>query len=266
MCGIGGLSTNYGFGKEEASLCWGLLESLQRRGTDAWGYYDGHTIYKEPGAFEDSAKADTLIQDIVNARTNIFLCHTRKTTQGDPEHNPNNHPFELDDFVFAHNGILYATEDFDNTWDIDTDSFWLLYWIAQEYQYYGDVPEAIRLAVRHVIGHYACWLWDSNTYRTYLFREENPIMTTSFWSSKNIVLFGSDWFSIIDGFKSSNLEKHFKFDEVDIKPLTPRTIYMLKDGQLAENGHFTPRPMRPRWTADFWLRQGAFLRYHRPRM
>lgn len=264
MCGIGGISTSYPFTEKEATICWRLLGSLQRRGRDAWGYFDGLTTYKEPGAFDESVKYETLIDDLVRARTNIFLCHTRHATQGDPEINKNNHPFELGDFVFAHNGVLYFTDPFENKWTIETDSFWLLYWIQKEYERLGDVIEAIRAGVSHVSGVYACWLYKRAEETTYLFRIKNPIMETQYWRREDMMVFGSDWLSLVDAFAVPSLARRFKFFIPNIKPLRPRTIYKLRRGMLEKNGTFEPR--RPRFTdlADFNWRQGHLLRYHMP--
>jgi len=263
-CGIGGVSTGYPFTEKEATICRRLLDSLQRRGRDAWGYFDGFTVHKEPGAFDESVKYETLVDDLLRTGTNIFLCHTRYATQGDPEENKNNHPFELGDFVFAHNGVLYYSDPFDNVWDIETDSFWMLYWIWHEYLGLGDVVEAIRAGVSHVSGMYACWLHKRMEETTYLFRIKNPIMETHFWRRKDLVVFGSDWMSIVDSFAVSGFARRFKFFIPDVRPLKPRTIYKLRHGILEEDGTFEPRSPRPIDRMDFERRQGHLHRYHIP--
>lgn len=265
-CGIGGVSTSYPFRVDEAKICFRILDSLQRRGKDAWGYFDGRQVYKEPGAFQDSAKYGTLIDDLVNTGTNIFLCHTRRATQGDPNENKNNHPFTLDDFVFAHNGVLYYTDEFENVWDVETDSFWMLYWIWKEYQELGNIPDAIRSGVRHVSGNYACWLWKGSEQQTYLYRMENRIMETSFWLGKNILVFGSDWLSIADAFGIGGLARRFKFMLPDIDLILPHTIYFIKNGVLTKDGYFQPRRLAPIDLWDFEKRQGDLARYHLPVM
>ena len=263
-CGIGGLSTGYPFTEKEATICWRLLDSLQRRGRDAWGYFDGFTVHKEPGAFDESVKYETLVDDLLRTGTNIFLCHTRYATLGDPEINKNNHPFELGDFVFAHNGVLYQTDPFENEWTIETDSFWMLYWIWTEYLRLGDVVEAIRAGVSHVSGVYAIWLHKRMEETTYLFRIKNPLMETHSWSGEGMTVFGSDWLSIVDAFAVPGLARRFKFFTPEVRALKPRTIYKLRQGVLEEDGTFEPR--RPRITnlMDFERRQGHLHRYHIP--
>lgn len=263
-CGIGGVSTSYPFTEKEAIICKRLLESLQRRGRDAWGYFDGSMVYKEPGAFDESAKYDTLVNDLIETGTNIFLCHTRMATQGNPEENKNNHPFELGAFVFAHNGVLYYTDPFENTWDIETDSFWMLYWIWKEYERLGNVIEAIRAGVSHVSGVYACWLYKRDETTTYLYRYQNPIMETHYWRGEGVTVFGSDLLSIVDAFAVPRLARRFRFLTPDVKPLKPRTIYKLRMGMLEEDGDFKPRHPGFMDLVDFERRQGHLLRYHMP--
>jgi len=264
MCGIGGVSTSYPFTEKEATICWRLLDSLQRRGRDAWGYFDGLMTYKEPGAFDESVRYDTLIDDLLGAGTNVFMCHTRYATQGDPEINKNNHPFELGDFVFAHNGVLYYSDPFENEWTIETDSFWMLYWIQKEYERLGNVIEAIRAGVSHVSGVYACWLHKRAEKTTYLFRIKNPIMETQYWRGEGMVVFGSDLLSIVDSFAVPRLVRRFRFLTPDVKPLRPRTIYKLRRGMLEEDGTFEPRPLAVMDRMAFERRHGQFRRYHVP--
>ncbi|GAH72957.1 unnamed protein product, partial [marine sediment metagenome] len=59
------MSTEYPFTEKEATICWRLLDSLQRRGKHAWGYFDGLMSYKEPGAFDESVRYDTLVDDLL---------------------------------------------------------------------------------------------------------------------------------------------------------------------------------------------------------
>jgi len=221
-------------------------------------------LYKEPGPFYESLKCDTLVDELVEAKTNIFLCHTRLATRGDPKDNKNNHPFQLGDFIFAHNGVLYYTDPFENPTDIETDSFWLLYWIWWEYQRVGLVPEAITRGLSHVSGTYACWLHDRVGRETYLFRIKNPLMETHYWRGRDIVVFGSDWLSIVDAFGVPKLVRRFKFFVPEVKILKSRTIYILRDGELEVDGEFTPNRVAPRDLWDFYMRQGHLLRYHLP--
>jgi glucosamine 6-phosphate synthetase-like amidotransferase/phosphosugar isomerase protein len=264
VCGIGGVSASYPFTRREAEMCWRLLASLQRRGWDAWGYFDGRKVYKEPGAFGESPKAEGLVDEILASGTNLFLCHTRYATKGDPAENKNNHPFELGGFVFAHNGIIYYSDDFENKWGIETDSFALLYWIWAEYGGLKDEVEAVRAGIRHVSGVYACWLWSPHDGAAYLWRLENPIMGTCYWGGKRLTVFGSDWLSVAEAFGTGRLMRVFKFMAPEVKGFIPKRIYRLKDGVLMKVGDFEPRRLSYGDLRDFEARYGRFMRYHLP--
>jgi len=261
MCGIGGLSTAGPFTRRQAEMCIRLLASLTRRGTDAWGYFDGTTVYKEPGDFKESEKYETLADELYAAGTDIFLCHTRRATRGDPRVNKNNHPFRLDPFILAHNGVLFATEDFENKWGIETDSFWMLYWIWEEYQRLGDVPEAIDEGVDHVMGVYACWLHDMDSRTTYLFRMENPIVETVAHVETGMAMFGSDVQSLLDGLGWRGLpwRKKPRFAR-----LRPAMIYRMEAGEIRRVKFFTPGLLSPLQLARFTELQGDLARYCTP--
>lgn len=242
-------------------MCVNLLESLTRRGTDAWGYYDGEQVYKEPGDFRESNKINTLARELHQTGTNIFLCHTRRSTQGNPEVNKNNHPFTLDPFVFAHNGVLFRTEDFENKWTIQTDSFWMLYWIRREYQRHHDVPTAIDEGVDHVEGSYACWLYHKPTETCYLYRIQNPITETSFYKKRNLVVFGSDRISLADALGISPLRRKLGWTP-EFRMIPPATIYLVKDGEIWRDGRFTPGLFSRRQYDRFMQLQGDLIKYH----
>lgn len=264
MCGIGGVSTRKPFGREEAIICHRLLESLTRRGEDAWGYFDGEIVHKEPGSFLDSPKYLTLPDDLVASGTNTFLCHTRFATKGDPEENQNNHPFELDSLTLAHNGMLYRTDEFENVWGIDTDSFWMLYWLNEEYKRLGNMPEAIDKGVDHVTGSYAIWTYCMDDQAAYLFRMANRLVESYFTSERDIVVFGSDWLSLLDALDIGPIRRRFKLLLNRVQPVPPGLIYIVKNGTMEKDGKFKPRRMSPRERANFELRYGHLYRYHTP--
>jgi len=110
MCGIGGVYALYGdnLTEEDAKRVKKLTVYLQRRGTDATGWFDGQNVIKMPlPAYEfiSIIESITSIEEFVKDKE-MILIHTRAYTRGSPLENKNNHPFELKDIVFAHNGII----------------------------------------------------------------------------------------------------------------------------------------------------------------
>lgn len=262
MCGIGGISKDRPFNEREAKMCVRLLGSLTRRGTDAWGFFDGERTYKQPGDFKQAEERHYLADWLLETNTNLFLCHTRRTTRGDPQHNPNNHPFWLDYFVMAHNGVIYEADDFDDSkWDIETDSFWLLYWLWYESKRNPSIVDTIDHGVAHVRGVYACWLHDRRVPTTYLFRMGNPIVETAFSREGEVVIFGSDWWSIVDA-KGLRYPKGKSIElPDDIFATKPATVYELNRGELKRIGRFAPEPAK-RYTFRYARNYGDLMMYH----
>lgn len=110
MCGIGGVFcyNNEILDREDAENLKRLSIMLQKRGTDAYGFYNGEKVIKFPSSAKEVIEMLSKIkpfESFVEGKT-MFLVHTRAATTGDPLRNKNNHPFELKDVVFAHNGVL----------------------------------------------------------------------------------------------------------------------------------------------------------------
>lgn len=109
MCGLFGFSDTKQIltPKQLRRLTAALASASEERGTDAAGiaYLQNGIlrIYKRP-------KAAHMIPWILPAHTSAVMGHTRMTTQGDPQFNPNNHPFAgmcgKSHFALAHNGVL----------------------------------------------------------------------------------------------------------------------------------------------------------------
>lgn len=261
-CGIGGVSTAKPFTEEEADICHRLLTSLTRRGEDAWGYFDGTRVYKEPGSFLDSDKFYTLQDDLLEAKTNLFLCHTRLATKGDPAKNKNNHPFELDPLVFAHNGMLFYSDPYENIWTIETDSFDMLYWIHEQYERLKDTIEAIDQGLDHVVSAYACWLFNYVEEVTYLFRMAHKFCSTVYLQEKKMAIFGSDHRSIMDALE---LKGWLKPLQRRIQVTFPDIIYEFKNGRIRGIALYTPVYLPWAYAREFERVYGPVVgKYHMP--
>jgi len=218
MCGIGGV---WGLGdvrldKRDAKRLIELAIYLQSRGDKAFGFYNGENVIKFPSSASDVIEMIDRIRpfsELVVGR-NMFLMHTREPTIGDPLKNKNNHPFELKDIVFAHNGMLYeytlfkdirsgnSKFDYDyeyiDTYEIlgkvetdlpETDSFEIGVAIQEEYNKYNDFIEALERALSYLIyfGDMALWIYSKKDDLLALFRFERPL----FYGFKNSKL----WFA-----------------------------------------------------------------------
>ena len=132
MCGLFGFSDPFHVltQKQLRKLTAALAIASEERGTDASGiaYVQAHKlrIYKRP-------KAAHAVPWFVPAGTTVVMGHTRMATQGNPNYNPNNHPFPgvcgETRFALAHNGVLRNDEALKRKYHlpkspVQTDSYW----------------------------------------------------------------------------------------------------------------------------------------------
>ena len=218
MCGIGGVwcMGTAKLDKRDAKRLIELAIYLQSRGDKAFGFYNGENVIKFPSSASDVIEMIDRIRPFSELVTGkrMFLMHTREPTIGDPLKNKNNHPFELKDIVFAHNGMLYEYTlfrdirsgnpkfeydyEYIDTYEIlgkvetdlpETDSFEIGVAIQEEYNKRNDFIEALERALSYLIyfGDMALWIYSKRDDLLALFRFEKPL----FYGFKNHKL----WFA-----------------------------------------------------------------------
>ena len=206
MCGIGGVWCfgNAKLDKRDAEKLVELAKYLESRGDKAFGFYNGEKVIKFPSSASDIISMIDRIkpfEELVTGK-NMFLMHTREPTVGDPLKNKNNHPFELKDIVFAHNGMLYEYAlfkdlrtinaeynyeyEYIDTHEIlgkidtdlpETDSFEIGVSIQEEYNKCNDFVEALEKALSYLIyfGDMALWIYSKRDDLLALFRFDKPL-------------------------------------------------------------------------------------------
>lgn len=261
-CGIGGISSERAFDRNMARTSAYLEALLTSRGTDSFGWFDGHTITKEPGDFTKSNAYEVFDNILMSERYPVYrtYLHTRAATQGDPEINKNNHPFNMGDLFMAHNGSFFSWDDFRNPWGIECDSFPLLYWIyTEKLENSLDTIDAIEKGLEHVTGQYAIWLYDKDTKKTYLFRNRSAIFTLFYWEGPDVTIFASE---------KEMVEKTARMIGYSGTPITrvkPYNIYVMEDRNIEKKKEFSGRRYnvkdysRNRERAFFPDRDGSWL-------
>ena len=193
-CGIGGIITHQPATKEVVEIARILMDDLTKRGTCAWGWFNGYEINKQPGDFRHSMDRHFFVNDIFSkGEVNNILLHTRAATRGPPGNNLNNHPFELNNFVMAHNGSFSSWTEFENHTGIETDSYALLYWINHYYNTKDQsLYDSINSARKEVRGNHAIWLYEREQGELYFFRNLNYGQTLYYYSDPEFVVFASE--------------------------------------------------------------------------
>ena len=137
MCGIIGI-TSKKYIKNDLLKC---LSNLEYRGYDSVGVYINKLIKKE------GRVKDLIIPSYLDSK--VGLGHSRWATHGGISQE-NAHPFESDNFVLVHNGIISNYLEFKEELELlnykfksETDSEVILYLLECYFKKYNDVIKVI---------------------------------------------------------------------------------------------------------------------------
>lgn len=237
MCGIGGIyNPNGTLNEDDSRVAKSILSRLQSRGTDAWGVY----IFPEDQLYKLPDSLDSFIEKggtLVNLdEQNGILMHTRATTRGSAKLNKNNHPFKSTTgrFILAHNGHVSnhnkKKSQYNMSYDAQTDSAVIVnlidYLVTHED---SEVVDAIENAAEELVGGKACWLYDRETDKMYLFRVANP--------TNYKFIDGKLYFASTKQILKKSLGD-YGYSNVRIHETEVGKIYTVGDGRLTEVGSF----------------------------
>jgi len=182
MCGIVGYT-----GKREAyPVIIKGLRRLEYRGYDSAGVAlvneDGLKVYKKKGKVADLE--DTLVG--VNLHSHTGIGHTRWATHGEPsDRNAHPHTSQNGEIAMIHNGIIENYAQIKNellkkgyTFKSDTDTEVLLNFIENiKTNNNSTLEEAVRIALRRIVGAYCILLVDKNDPETIIAaRKGSPLV------------------------------------------------------------------------------------------
>ena len=171
MCGIIGITSKENV-KDNLIKC---LSNLEYRGYDSVGVYLNKLI-KTKGRVKD-----LVIPSYLDSK--VGLGHSRWATHGDIS-DKNAHPFESDNFVLVHNGIIdnyleYKEELLLNKYHFksDTDSEVILNLLECYYKKYQDEVKAFKSVLKLIKGTYALGIIFKKDYnKIYFAKKESPLI------------------------------------------------------------------------------------------
>jgi glutamine amidotransferase len=111
-------------------------------------------VMKEPIS---ALNSENFIKISHQATSTIFICHVRKSTKGKPKIE-NCHPFNYEQWLFAHNGSIYNSENlkellkdkYKTEIKGETDSEVFFYWILQNIEEAQNDIDGIAHAIKYI--------------------------------------------------------------------------------------------------------------------
>ena len=169
MCGIFG-STNFGkYAKLYSENC--------KRGTFAYGHLfigngDIH-IRKSEGVCDHRDDFER------SEEYRLFLGHTQAPTSCERQYQPRtSHPFEVGNFIVAHNGVLENHKKLSDRYlkyppTFNVDSGYIPALLDESYN--GDDVNTISEMMSEIEGTFGCWIFSKHTYQTYIVRSGSTL-------------------------------------------------------------------------------------------
>lgn len=171
MCGIFGFVSQQRLAAEQFHT---LAEHNTVRGNLGFGgcyqTEDAMAVFRQPSPYNAACVPfDEAI---------IALGHIRAPTGGRGDNSAEIHPFETDDLLLAHNGILLNHTDFPH-WRIapalTVDSQVIIGGIQTHLDANHNLISAIQQTISKLDGQQACWLWHKSQCQLYFWRVMSPI-------------------------------------------------------------------------------------------
>ena len=211
-----------------------LMEFGSLNNKNAFGFFNHNHTFKEKGTFNlKRFKHKKLLNE------GFIVGHNRFTTSGSEDKNFNNHPFEIDEFVLSHNGVLFNDEELRKEFKIkskiETDSFVIL-WLINHYfkkskknNRVKKMTDAIKRTTLKISGSYSVFVYDKEDKNLYYFK--NSKTDFKFCLLGNSLLIGS---TNKENLKHIYLNKKYIFDEDAFKKRVfkdakDETIYLIND-------------------------------------
>ena len=147
---------------------------------DAFGFFNSTISQKQAGKFKKCKTAEL-------QGDRFIVGHNRLATNGNKADNQNNHPFELNDFVLVHNGVIdnhrKLRQDLGIPKSPKTDSYVILWLIEHFFQKstassrQKRIVQAIKKTCATLQGWYSVLLWDRTGYNLYHFKNAGADFT-----------------------------------------------------------------------------------------
>lgn len=228
MCGVFGFilkNNGYISGMERRRVIRGLGIAAEVRGTDATGvaFPDKNKLKVEKAPVRAS---NFPFYKNLPFDTPVVIGHTRATTQGSAFRNENNHPFKGvtkngQEFVLAHNGMIWNDKELKTThdlsYDIETDSYIA---VALLQQYDEINMDSVRAVSEKLEGSFVLTILAGD--RVVFVKHDNPLTIYDF-KELGFLLYASTEDILLKGLKQERkLWKYYKSNRDKVDVLKPK--------------------------------------------
>lgn len=180
MCGIFGALV-----REDKYIrqCRNFFDTLATmnvsRGNQGWGIYargESEELLERRANPLSDRRDGQLLED---GEYMTMLGHVRASTASSTKNVNHCHPFDGGGFLLAHNGVFVNTDEqrfahFNNYMPFDVDTQLLVAMIKYHREQVSN-EMAIIHSIQELRGQQACWLFDRQTQKTYLWRVMSPL-------------------------------------------------------------------------------------------
>jgi len=204
---------------------------------DAFGVFTKEFSCKKGVSFKDELKKPKRIKKIIyNQRSDWMIGHNRFTTHGDGKDNSNNHPFETENIIVVHNGVLQNHEYLKDHYELDykeeTDSAIIPY-LIEHFIGKGSKPlEAIKNTAERIKGNFSVMIYSKIEDKIYYFKETlKPFYFALIENKDGRTLIGSTSQTSIEEAYTRE-EGLFLFEDYNMKIIAKPTagiIYEIRD-------------------------------------
>lgn len=179
--------------KKDFNSIFKMMYNASRVNKDGFGLFDDNGIvFKNENAFDFKFSKDIL--GVFNKECKFLVGHNRLKTHGSVSKG-NSHPFNIGNFIFAHNGIVENFEDLVSKYkfsNVEVDSVLIGLILNEKHKVFGDVVKSIVETTKELMGSYSCFVFDTKSKRLFYFKNEKT--NFEFWlvkKNENYYIFGS---------------------------------------------------------------------------
>ena len=223
-----------------------MMERGARSNNHAYGVFGDDYLYKQGISYSKKAKLPLSKMGINKVDTTFLVGHNRFTTSGAQSDNRNNHPFENDDWIVVHNGVLCCDEHIKAQkkfeYDEEVDSIIILK-LLEYYKGIGKTTiECLKETAEELNGSYSVVVYNKNDKNLYYFKNGN---TDFEWA---LIIGHDNEKRLVGSTKKDNLlysyrvrDMGFEYPDYKMKVLMeakPEVIYCIDDLTMAEVASF----------------------------